>query len=175
MRRCHGPTCWLRRRSQFWFPSTLFSRHAVSEVSTLQCCSSVAADLPLKIPTRTHKMQNSSWKCIYLFLRIYCSGVFFIIFSFSYSRDCENAHVLPHVAKMRQNRYISHRSLTLFAFAFAVIRFHIRQSEREELWKSLEQMWPGFCALVCQAWGINTGWWNIYLSLGGSCFPCAAH
>lgn len=60
---------------QFWFHSMpfflFFSRHAVWEVSTPQCCFSAAADLPLKIPTHTQKMQNSSWMCIYLSLRIY--------------------------------------------------------------------------------------------------------
>lgn len=43
-----------------------------SEVSTPRCCSSVAADLPLKLPTWAQKMQNGSRNCIYLFLRIHC-------------------------------------------------------------------------------------------------------
>lgn len=63
------------RRFSFDFIQCLFffffSRHAVWEVSTPQCCFSAAADLPLKIPTHTQKMQNSSWMCIYLSLRIY--------------------------------------------------------------------------------------------------------
>lgn len=98
--RWNRPPRRFRRRSQFWFHSALYFLLALSEVGTLQCCSGVAADLPLKITAHSHKMQNSPWKCIYIFFIIHSSifppsslfpfsEVFFFI-----------AQVLLHVGKV---------------------------------------------------------------------------
>lgn len=69
------------RRWQFWFHSMHPFRHAVSEASTPPCRSGVAADLPLKIPTHTHEMQNSPSKCIYLFFFFLTQNLLFVLCS----------------------------------------------------------------------------------------------
>lgn len=102
----------------------LLCLHAVSEVSTLQCCSSVEADLPLKIPTHAHKTHNSSGNCICLLLRIHCS-----IFLSSFSHFSVRTFFMW--SKCTQDRCIFHMCLaTHSAICTGLLTYETKQERR---------------------------------------------
>lgn len=77
-----------------------------SEISIPQCCSNVEADLALKIPAHTHKMQKTPWKPTIFFLDR--TTVLLLVFFNAYfnmhmlflmwSKYIQSRHVLPRLS-----------------------------------------------------------------------------